>query len=218
MKTFRNFIHENMVLETADPPMLLQMRRMAIRNYPNGERVALYTNPQLSISIAIPYDYTTGKLKPSNMLPIKENAPHRLYGEWEDEVKSKGATTIQRHRAPLGYAGKSKGHTIAYNGDQVVGTWSHDYGQGNVKEEVLQETPMHRINTILRKGEEDEVLFHNGATSRVHPVTAKAVHDLWHKVNSSNKMKLSELINSSPEGLVKVAKFASDLVNKEAKK
>lgn len=59
-----------------DPPMMLILRRQAIRNYPNNERVALYSNPQLKIQLAVPYDYTSGALKASNMLPIKEEYIH----------------------------------------------------------------------------------------------------------------------------------------------
>ena len=39
-----------------DPPMVLLMRRQAIRTYPNGQKVALYYNKQYDKQIAIPYD------------------------------------------------------------------------------------------------------------------------------------------------------------------
>lgn len=138
--------------------MLLQLRRVAIRNYPSGQRVALFENPQLGIHLAIPYNIATGKLIPTNVIP-----------------------------------------------------------QGKVHEDELNEAAIHRINTILKTGKEDTVLFKNGAAHPVHPKTALTVHTLFHAVNSHNKNKLAELINSSPEGLERVAKFADEIKSREAK-
>lgn len=109
------------------------------------------------------------------------------------------------------YTNEALGLKVTVPIDNFTGKMRPTNVYGMTEEQQLTEAPIHSINTILRTGEEREVAFRNGASARVHPVTAKAIHDLWHKVNSTNKAKLSELINSSPEGLVKVAKFASDL-------
>ena len=37
-----------------EPPMVLVMRRISIRNYPNGQKVALYKIDALGQTIAIP--------------------------------------------------------------------------------------------------------------------------------------------------------------------
>lgn len=389
--------------------MLLQLRRQGIRNFPNGERVALFSNPQLGIQLAVPYDSITGALKPTNALPIREHnegksesreemivclqhaykatlvpQPTELqkalhnwlhselqeYGDWSDmpenvlydvhddfdalvkgsslEKELLGEQNLDERRVPIrkinnypdwheqmerkgevqfkihdagnktsGYLNgkhlgtfnhqtksgeiledkqlrpidtdkqsllevsefqhkdiefrkiknnddhrnkwevKYKGNHVGhmYSGDTIghlrgIGrisggkthqthytyeslqgfksskTWNKEdlshliaNHHDSLKEEVLNESPLHRINTILRTGQEDHVTFHNGASARVHPNTARVVHQLYHKVNSHNRAKLSELINSSPEGLVRVAKFADELgkKNTEAK-
>jgi hypothetical protein len=83
MKDFKEFL-----TEARDPPMLLTLRRQGIRNFPNGERVALFSNPQLNISLAIPYDFNTGTLKPSNVKSIKENDEFKDKDDRLEELQS----------------------------------------------------------------------------------------------------------------------------------
>jgi len=417
--SFKKFLAEQNVNEAKDPPMLLQLRRQGIRNFPNGERVALFSNPQLNIQLAVPYDSVTGSLKPTNALPIKEESlveneesfhdvltrhgytksdrkhngydvydkidhnskvsmthhgttrsamadssghhavmhttsqttltkPHKVviygsswnyfkptdkppgspgkqgskfgytskeldrhlkkvhkpiqeetkddcddrtkkitclqyayqslivpqptelqkslhnwlkseleeYGDWSDmpddvlcdvhddfvalvrgsslEHDLLGESLQEKYSRPIrkinNFADwheqmERKGEvqfkihdagnkTSGYLNGNHVGTYNHKVRKGEIHEELVQESPLHRINTILRTGQEDHVTFHNGASARVHPNTARTVHQLYHKVNSQNRAKLSELINGSPEGLVRVARFADELTKK----
>jgi hypothetical protein len=46
-----------------DPPIVVIFRRKAIRNFPNGQRVALYYSQLLNKHLAVPYEVSTGKLK-----------------------------------------------------------------------------------------------------------------------------------------------------------
>lgn len=252
-KNFRKNLNEtgipgiNAQTTLRDPPMLLMLKRMGIRNFLGGQRVVVYSNPQLKIEIAIPYDYKNGKLIPSTQMQVKENyqelyeitpppkvkgvsryGNNSIYVQMRNKmigksVKPKNINDFadwyehmeKKHNGEVQFKIHNAGNvTSAYAGGKPVGSYHHDKRIGIVGEEFLYETPMHRINTILKNGKEDSVLFLNGASARVHPVTAKAIHDLWHKVNNTNKNKLSELVNSSPEGLVKVAKFADSLLNK----
>jgi hypothetical protein len=83
MKNFKEFL-----TEAKDPPMLLTLRRQGIRNFPNGDRVALFSNPQLNIQLAIPYDFKTGNLKSSNVKPIKENEDFEDKDDRVEELQS----------------------------------------------------------------------------------------------------------------------------------
>jgi hypothetical protein len=38
-----------------DPPMVVLLKRKAIRYFPNGQRVALYHNDQLKLDVSVPY-------------------------------------------------------------------------------------------------------------------------------------------------------------------
>lgn len=39
-----------------DPPNVLVMRRVSIRSYPNGQKVALYKIDSLNLTVTIPYE------------------------------------------------------------------------------------------------------------------------------------------------------------------
>lgn len=51
--------HTNFVLEAAnmphDPPMVMVLKRKGIRIFPDGRKVALYTNDQLGLTFTVPY-------------------------------------------------------------------------------------------------------------------------------------------------------------------
>lgn len=100
--------------EGKDPPMMLILRRQAIRNYPGGKRIALFANPQLKIQIAVPYDYESGALEKSNLLPIKE-AIYTDQASWEEDMREHGATDFDRSDTCI-LAKKSDG--------DVLGAWS----------------------------------------------------------------------------------------------
>lgn len=356
--------------------MLLQLRRQAIRNFPNGKRVALFTNPQLNIQLAIPYDIKTGDLLKTNLMPIKEAlqpehfdqfgeyihhlrsgnteeaknihksmedihgvkalehlhhaakhyldghmtaANHHLkaferhskvnlkesnnqsqdnmiktltdvydelsekddedlteleaalrgwltdeideYGPFEEmptdvlrdvfddynslsagaedfeegdeedekeEVKESRSYLIEAQREIKSFADwhehiskkgedvqfkmkNAGGRTEAHKHGKHLGSYDHEKKTGFINEMVITESPLHRINSILNKGKEGKVVFFNGAAARVHPHIAKHITKLLQTVNSTNKLKLSKLVNGSPEGLDKVAKFASEV-------
>jgi len=57
MKSFSEFqnLNEKVTGQLPDPPMILVLRRTAIRIFPSGEKVALYRNENLGIDISIPY-------------------------------------------------------------------------------------------------------------------------------------------------------------------
>lgn len=38
-----------------DPPMVVLLKRKAIRTFPDGQRVALYHNDQLNLDVSVPY-------------------------------------------------------------------------------------------------------------------------------------------------------------------
>ena len=44
----------------ADPPQMLVLKRMGIRIFPDGRRVALYVDPKLGLTFSIPYDENFG--------------------------------------------------------------------------------------------------------------------------------------------------------------
>lgn len=53
--TRSDYISERVAMAT-DPPMMLILKRKAIRIFPDGKRVALYNNERLGLSFTVPYD------------------------------------------------------------------------------------------------------------------------------------------------------------------
>ena len=60
-----------------DPPAILVMRRKSIRQFPNGQRVALYYVDKLKKFVTIPYDDESVSLSP-NMSFVKEDVMNHL--------------------------------------------------------------------------------------------------------------------------------------------
>jgi hypothetical protein len=60
-----------------DPPAILIMRRKSIRQFPNGQRVALYYVDKLKKFVTIPYDDEDISLS-SNMSMVKEDVMNHL--------------------------------------------------------------------------------------------------------------------------------------------
>ena len=58
MKTLKEFLSEKRALPRApaDPPAVLIMKRKAIRNFPNGQRVALYYVDKINKYVTLPYE------------------------------------------------------------------------------------------------------------------------------------------------------------------
>lgn len=56
-----DFISESINETVEDPPMMMVLKRKAIRIFPDGQRVALYVNDKLGLTFTIPY--TPGSVK-----------------------------------------------------------------------------------------------------------------------------------------------------------
>jgi hypothetical protein len=58
MKSFKEYISETDLAESKqslDPPNILIMKRKSIRQYPNGQRVALYYVDKIDKYVTVPY-------------------------------------------------------------------------------------------------------------------------------------------------------------------
>ena len=78
MKSFKEYVTETVNGALSDPPMMLVLRRKAIRLFPNGERVALFVNDNLNIQISVPYKphHIGGQVAVASM---GESALHHLH-------------------------------------------------------------------------------------------------------------------------------------------
>lgn len=150
------------------------------------------------------------------------NSEMEEYGDFEDmddEVLDDVYDDYKALTEDIEYVTESHKHKFTYlGGEAKCDCGKYLQPDGRITDTAsggVNESAMHHINRIMNAGKEDRVIFRNGGSVRVHPVTAKAILDLHKKVNSSNQSKLSALINSSPRGLEKVAKFAMQHVAKK---
>lgn len=60
MNSFLKYIKDRNIYEAKtspkDPPAVMVMRRKSIRQFPNGQRVAIYHIDALKINVTVPYD------------------------------------------------------------------------------------------------------------------------------------------------------------------
>jgi hypothetical protein len=76
MKSFLSHIKESHIHEAKkgpkDPPAVMIMRRKSIRQFPNGQRVAIYYIEALKKYVSVPYDETGTGLGMSGMSENEE--------------------------------------------------------------------------------------------------------------------------------------------------
>jgi hypothetical protein len=54
-KEIRKTLMESEFVKMADPPPVVVLRRVGIRLFPTGERIALYRNSNLKLDVSVPY-------------------------------------------------------------------------------------------------------------------------------------------------------------------
>jgi hypothetical protein len=68
-------VNEALMKDEQNPPAMMVLRRQAIRIFPDGRRVALYTNKQLGLTFTIPY--TPNGTQASTAIPgVQEEVEH----------------------------------------------------------------------------------------------------------------------------------------------
>ena len=87
-----------------------------------------------------------------------------------------------------------------------------EFGKGKntataVAEDYLGEAAIHKIHHIARSKTSADVAFKNGTSSAVDHKTAINIMRLHGMLKPENKSKIENLVNTSPEGLKKVAEF-----------
>lgn len=60
MESFLKFLRDRNITEAnkrpSDPPAVMVMRRKSIRQFPNGQRIAIYHIDALKMDVTVPYD------------------------------------------------------------------------------------------------------------------------------------------------------------------
>ena len=97
MKSINDFVDSDVIVEDVvtedkatsspqDPPTILIMRRKSVRQFPGGQRVALYYIDKLKQYVTVPYGQSSGGLS-TNMSMVKEDVMFQL-----NEIATSGIT------------------------------------------------------------------------------------------------------------------------------
>lgn len=237
MKTLSEIKNGDTVTESKlqDPPMVLLLKRKAIRLFPSGQRVALYHNQQLGIDISIPYsphkqiaDVAVGV----NEQFLIEKEHDDMFGDYTEALKKHYQTGSKHTDHPElsklkqkvinKYGKEAHGHLHAaaehmLNGDVPKASRRYAKFERTIDEgfeeiadvDMLEEGALHKLHHIVKTKQGGTVNFKNGATARVEYPQAAHIMKLHSTVNPENKGRIENLVNASPAGLSRVADFAA---------
>lgn len=221
----REQLAEEQLHETQqDPPNMIVFRRKAIRVFPGDQRVALYVNDSLGLEVSIPY--TPGQIGGKKLTAgLKESAHDELFGQYIRALGTKH-TLGQEHVRRLvvkKYGDEAFGHfhnAAAHyvNKDENKASAAYQRFERHIAEEIaagpgvvpsiIGEGAIHKVHHIAKSRTAGDVIFANGASSKVDPVAALKVMKLHAALNPQNKQKIEKLVNSGPDGLSRVCDFA----------
>lgn len=223
--------------ELPDPPMIIVLKRKAIRLFPSGKRVALYHNDKLGVDISIPYSPNHIGAEISGVGVNEENLVEKahddLFGEYTNALEqhhkmgSRGThpeLAKLQTRVHQKYGKQAAGHFHAaaegyLNGD-FHGARRHyakferkideSFEDVVVDVEPLQEAVIHKLHHITKTKQAGDVKFSNGASARVEYPQAAHILKLHTQLSPQNRNKIETLVNSGPAGLQRVADFAAE--------
>ncbi len=218
-------------LTSSAPPMILVLKRKAIRLFPSGESVALYHSDKLGIDISIPYN----KNGTNNVgVSVKESVHGDIFGDYThalklhlqsgskhtdhpELLKIKQKIASKYGKSALEHLHAASEHYLNGNVSQATHHYNkfqnildEEYSEVILDDEYLQqEAVIHKIHHIAKTKQGSDVVFKNGAKARVEHPQAMQIMKLHTVLTPENKQKIENLINSGPEGLAKVAEFTS---------
>lgn len=227
MKDFSEIRQSEEVLEEGlqDPPMIVVLRRTAIRLFPGNQRVALYTNDRLGIEVSVPYEH--GQIGGKKITAVMKEqsdreaqAANRL-GEYlhalthNDVARADSLRSdFAKHHGKLAADHLHLTATNYKNGEYKKADhhWRKMFSHINEERQtpVLQEHAIHLIHKIAKTGQDGHVVFKNGATARMSAQQALAIVKLHKALTPENKKRLEDAVGGSPEEMRKVHEFSKE--------
>lgn len=145
MKTLREFRQP----QTFDPPVVMMLRRKAVRMFNNNQRVALYRNDVLNLDISIPYQINKSDakfLKPPiahfttetvlhhihNAVKTKQSAKVNFMNGKSGTIPHTSAALVMRLHSVLNPKNKAKLEKMANMSPEGFKKWV-DFSRENIK-------------------------------------------------------------------------------------
>jgi hypothetical protein len=182
--------------EDKDPPLVLVIKRKAIRMYPDGTRIALYYNERLKKYFSVPYQYGSGMDAPIQSEEVEQideiGDPSEMYRKATEAAKAKLQTM------------KALDKTREYEKKRLEAARLRTQ-----KEEVeITEEVMDTLHKIVNNKSAQSVKFASGHTRKVDHFTASAITQVHKALNDDNKKKFADMVHKSPEHFMKASDFA----------
>ena len=182
--------------EDKDPPLVLVIKRKAIRMYPDGTRIALYYNERLKKYFSVPYQYGSGMDAPIQSEEVEQideiGDPSEMYRKATETAKAKLQTM------------KALDKTREYEKKRLEAARLRTQ-----KEEVeITEEVMDTLHKIVNNKSAQSVKFASGHTRKVDHFTASAITQVHKALNDDNKKKFADMVHKSPEHFMKASDFA----------
>ena len=184
------------IQEDKDPPLVLVIKRKAIRMYPDGTRIALYYNERLKKYFSVPYQYGSGMDAPIQSEEVEQideiGDPSEMYRKATETAKAKLQTM------------KALDKTREYEKKRLEAARLRTQ-----KEEVeITEEVMDTLHKIVNNKSAQSVKFASGHTRKVDHFTASAITQVHKALNDDNKKKFADMVHKSPEHFMKASDFA----------
>ena len=165
--------------EGVDPPMVIVLRRKAIRLFPNNTRIALYHSQKLNKDFSVPY---------------------RFDGEEDAVIQAEETEAAKTLDTPGTNYNKKK----FADGDDKESKKTNDMATA-VKESV---DPMGQLQKIKDSGQHGTVNHKDKTASKVDVQTAHAILKIHNSLKDENKKKYSDMVAQSHHHMKKAAEFA----------
>ena len=201
MKKLQEFKSGNIIEEAVknpDPPMVLILKRKAIRLFPSGERVALYHSDKLGIDVSIPYN-PAKKSKDVGAVSeeITESVHDDLFGNYTEALKKHLETgSIHTDHPELSKLKMKSINKYGKEAHKHLHSAAEHYLNGNVAkaarhyskfermvnekfEEILDadfvSESIHHLNRIVASKQDGEIAFANGAKHKLSHAQASHI-------------------------------------------
>jgi hypothetical protein len=199
-----------------DPPMVLLLKRVAVRFYPNKSKVALYYNQKLDKHFTIPYGQG---IEPGGMQAEEvelDEEVEEAYNPAKDTFNPQTHTAVTKdgvdkvvHKDKLA-SHKEQGWKVRHSLKAF-----HANRAKKVAEEVKPiNEAIDTLRKIVRDKQHGVVKHKDGTRSKVDGYTASAIMSIHDNLTDENKRKLEDMVHGSHAGLSKVAGFAFGKVKK----
>jgi hypothetical protein len=202
-------IEEPIILqEDKDPPLVLVIKRKAIRMYPDGTRIALYYNERLQKYFSVPYQYGPGMDAPIQSEEIEQidELSSNLLDRYKERAKKSSDSLASQGKYKQ--ANDRTLNVMKATGKQIEKTTASIRKHLNKEDVEITEAVMDTLHKIVDNKSAQSVKFASGHTRKVDHFTASAITQVHKALNDENKKKFADMVHKSPEHFMKASDFA----------